>query len=58
VSVEVPPLTIRLHRLHLELQAAMGWTNSDLCEFGARDIGWDRPDPCFGDGPLDESGAR
>jgi len=27
--VEVP-LTIRLDRLHLVLQAAMGWTNSHL----------------------------
>ena len=29
--VEVP-LTIRLDRLHLVLQAAMGWTNSHLYE--------------------------
>ena len=34
--VEVP-LTIRLDRLHLVLQAAMGWTNSHLYEIRARD---------------------
>jgi hypothetical protein len=37
--IEVP-LTIRLDRLHLVLQAAMGRTNSHLYEFRARDIGW------------------
>jgi hypothetical protein len=55
--VEVP-LTIRLDRLHLVLQAAMGWTNSHLYEFRARDTGWGVPDPCFGDGPLDARKAR
>jgi hypothetical protein len=25
------PLTIRLDRLHLTLQAAFGWTNTHLC---------------------------
>ena len=55
--VEVP-LTIRLDRLHLVLQAAMGWTNSHLYEIRARDVGWGRPDPYFGDGPLDASKAR
>src|SRR5438270_5127054 len=55
--VEVP-LTIRLDRLHLVLQAAMGWTNSHLYEIRARDVGWGRPDPDFGDGPLDASQAR
>src|SRR5690348_10703631 len=55
--VEVP-LTIRLDRLHLVLQAAMGWTNSHLYEIRARDVGWGRPDPHFGDGPLDASKAR
>ena len=52
------PLTIRLDRLHLVMQAAMGWTNSHLYEIRARDIGWGRPDPTFGDGPLDASKAR
>jgi hypothetical protein len=55
--VEVP-LTIRLDRLDLVLQAAMGWTNSHLYEIRARDVGWGRPDPDFGDGPLDASKAR
>ena len=55
--VEVP-LTIRLDRLHLVLQTAMGWTNSHLYEIRLRDIGWGRPDPYFGDGPLDASKAR
>jgi hypothetical protein len=55
--VEVP-LTIRLDRLHLVLQAALGWTNSHLYEFRARDIGWGMPDPDFGDGPLDARKAR
>jgi hypothetical protein len=55
--VEVP-LAIRLDRLHLVLQAAMGWTNSHLYEIRARDIGWGVPDPDFGDGPLDARKAR
>ena len=55
--VEVP-LTIRLDRLHLVLQAAMGWTNSHLYEIRAHDVGWGRPDPNFGDGPPDASKAR
>jgi Plasmid pRiA4b ORF-3-like protein len=55
--VEVPR-SIRLDRLHLVLQAAMGWTNSHLYEIRLRDIGWGRPDPYFGDGPLDASKAR
>ena len=59
--VEVP-LAIRLDRLHLVLQAAIGWTNSHLYEFRARDTGWGVPDPDFGpdygDGPLDARKAR
>lgn len=55
--IEVP-LTIRLDRLHLVLQAAMGWTNSHLYEIRARDIGWGIPDPDFGDGPLDARKSR
>ena len=55
--VEVP-LAIRLDRLHLVLQAAMGWTNSHLYEIRARDVGWGMPDPDFGGGPLDASKAR
>jgi hypothetical protein len=52
------PLAIRLDRLHLVLQAALGWTNSHLYEFRARDVGWGVPDPNFDDGPLDASKAR
>ena len=52
------PLAIRLDRLHLVLQAAMGWTNSHLYEIRARNVGWGLPDPDFGDGPLDAKKAR
>jgi hypothetical protein len=37
--VEVP-LKIRLDRLHLVFQAAMGWTNSHLYEIRAGGVGW------------------
>jgi Plasmid pRiA4b ORF-3-like protein len=49
------PLDLRLDRLHLVLQAALGWSNSHLWEFRARDVGWGRPDPEWdrGSGPLD-----
>src|SRR5579875_737842 len=55
--VEVP-LAIRLDRLHLELQAAMGWSNSHLYEIRARDVGWGISDQDWGDGPLDASKSR
>jgi len=57
--IEVP-LTIRLDRLHLVLQAAMGWTNTHLYEIRARDVGWGMPDPGYGigGGPLDARKAR
>jgi hypothetical protein len=55
--IEVP-LTIRLDRLHLALQAALGWTNSHLYELRARDLGWGMTDPDWGDGPLDARKAR
>jgi len=55
--VEVP-LNIRLDRLHLTIQAAMGWSNSHLYEIRARDIGWGIPDPDWRDGPLDARKAR
>src|SRR5215510_3937278 len=54
--IEVP-LTIRLDRLHLVLQAAVGWTNSHLWELRARDVGWGIPDPGWDDGPLNASKA-
>ena len=52
------PLTIRLDRLHLAIQAAMGWTNTHLYEIRAGDVGWGDPDPDGGDGPLDARKAR
>ena len=55
--VEVP-LAIGLDRLHLVLQAAMGWTNSHLYEIRARGVGWGAPGPDWGDGPLDARKAR
>lgn len=55
--IEVP-LTIRLDRLHLALQAAMGWTNSHLYEIRARDVRWGVPDLDWGDGPLDARKTR
>ena len=50
--IEVP-LGIRLDRLHAVLQAAVGWTNSHMWEFRARDVGWGIPDPGWDDGPQD-----
>jgi len=49
---------IRLDRLHLAIQAAMGWTNTHLYEIRARDVGWGIPDREWGDGPLDARKAR
>jgi len=42
--VEVP-LQIRLDRLHLVLQAALGWSNSHLYEIRAGGVGWGMVDP-------------
>jgi hypothetical protein len=42
------PSNIRLDRLHLTLQAAMGWTNSHLYVFQAEGATWGLPDPDFG----------
>jgi hypothetical protein len=39
------PFGIRLDRLHLTIQAAMGWTNSHLYELRAGDVGWSTPYP-------------
>ncbi len=41
------PADIRLDRLHLTVQAAMGWTNSHLYMFQADGISWGVPDPDF-----------
>jgi hypothetical protein len=42
--VEVP-LDLRLDRLHLTIQAAMGWTNSHLYELRAGGVSWSTPYP-------------
>ncbi|PHZ86746.1 plasmid pRiA4b ORF-3 family protein [Paremcibacter congregatus] len=42
------PVNIRLDRLHLTIQAAMGWHNCHLYEFMAANINWGVPDPDFG----------
>jgi hypothetical protein len=55
--IEVP-LTLRLDRLHLTIQAAMGWTNSHLFEINAGGVGWGFLDPDGGDGLLDARKAR
>jgi hypothetical protein len=39
------PFNIRLDRLHLTIQAAMGWTNSHLYEIRAAGVGWSTPYP-------------
>ena len=55
--IEVP-LAIRLDRLHLVIQVAMGWTDSHLYEIRAGDVGWGIPDPDWGGGLLDARKAR
>jgi hypothetical protein len=57
--VEVP-LTLRLDRLHLTIQAAMGWTNSHLYEIRAGDVGWSTlyPEADWTDDFLDARKAR
>lgn len=56
----VVPVTLRLDRLHLTLQAAFGWTNSHLFEFHAGEERWGIPDPHndYGHQPMDASKAR
>lgn len=49
------PHTIRLDRLHLTLQAAMGWTNSHLYIFEAAGVTWGVPDPELGGADLPAS---
>jgi len=39
------PFDIKVDRLHLTIQAAMGWTNSHLYELRAGDVGWSTPYP-------------
>jgi hypothetical protein len=55
--IEVPA-DIKLDRLHLTLQAALGWTNSHLYEIRARETGWGLPSPDWPDGPLDARKAK
>jgi len=57
--IEVP-FDIRLDRLHLIVQAAMGWTNSHLYEIRAGDVGFSTPDADadWGNDFLDARNAR
>jgi hypothetical protein len=55
--IEVPS-DIRLDRLHLAIQAAMGWTNSHLYEIRVRGIRWGLRIPGEHDGSLDARKAR
>ena len=50
--IEPVPANIRLDRLRLTLQAAMGWTNSHLYPFEAGQATWGLPDPDFGSEDL------
>ena len=54
----VLPVTLRLDRLHLTLQAAFGWTNSHLFEFHAGEERWGIPDPDGNLGPSPSMPAR
>lgn len=55
----IVPANIRLDRLHLLIQAIMGWTNSHLYEIRVGDVGWGEPDPDgLYEGPLDAKTAR
>src|ERR1700746_383180 len=51
------PFDIRLDRLHLTMQAALGWTNSHLYEIRAGDVGWSTLYP-EADWPADFLDAR
>ena len=46
------PVTLRLDRLHLVIQAAMGWENTHLYAFIVGSMRWARPDPDFDDDAL------
>jgi hypothetical protein len=47
------PFDIRLDRLHLVIQVAMGWTNSHLYEFRLGETGWSIPNRDFPDDAQD-----
>ncbi|MFZ2872700.1 plasmid pRiA4b ORF-3 family protein [Zavarzinia sp.] len=55
--IEVP-LALRLDRLHLVLQVALGWTDSHLYEFRFRDVGFGIPDPDWEHDILDARKAK
>ncbi len=55
--IEVPA-GIALDRLHLTLQAALGWTNSHLYEIRAGKVGWGLPDPDWPEGMRDGRKAK
>lgn len=55
--IEVP-LSIRLDRLHLVFQAAMGWANSHLYEIRAGGAGWGVKVPDIDDELRDAARAR
>ncbi|HXE31495.1 MAG TPA: plasmid pRiA4b ORF-3 family protein [Terriglobales bacterium] len=50
------PLTITLDRLHLTIQAAMGWTNSHFWEFRAAEVGFGLRDPEAGNTDVIDAG--
>jgi hypothetical protein len=56
-SIEVP-LSISLDRLHLVIQAAMGWSNSHLYEIVAGSLTWGFVDPDNEASRLDAQKAR
>jgi len=47
------PFALRLDRLHLAFQAALGWENYHLWEFRIGGAGFGIPDPSWPGGPLD-----
>jgi len=56
-SIEVP-LSTRLDKLHLLLQAAMGWSNSHLYEIVAGNLSWGFVDPDSDTSRLDAQNAQ
>jgi Plasmid pRiA4b ORF-3-like protein len=54
------PFDIRLDRLHLTIQAALGWINSHLYEIRAGDVGWStlHPQADWPENYLDARKAR
>jgi hypothetical protein len=55
--IEVPA-DIKLDRLHLTLQAALGWSNSHLYQIRAKDVRFGIPYPDWPGGSLDARKAR